>query len=168
MVGKHNSILLREAAMDALVNMIAPQATIITPNMEEAAILLNNRPIKTLHNYTQATIALHRDGQKQVLVKGGRLKGPAVDILYDGNTMYCLEAPRIPTQNTSGAGCSYSAAITAYTAKGLSIFEAVKAAKQFITTAIAYSYSFTDKPGPVNQLANRYEKTIYEVTTYTD
>jgi len=168
MVGKHNSILLREDAMDALVNMIVPQATIITPNMEEASILLNNRPIKTLDDCKQAAIDLHRDGQKQVLVKGGRLKGPAVDILYDGNTMYCLEAPRIPTQNTSGAGCSYSAAITAYTAKGLSIFEAVKAAKQFITTAIAYSYSFTDKPGPVNQLANRYEKTIYEVTTYTD
>lgn len=168
MVGKHNSILLREDAMDALVNMIVPQATIITPNMEEASILLNNRPIKTLDDCKQAAIDLHRDGQKQVLVKGGRLKGPAVDILYDGNTMYCLEAPRIPTQNTSGAGCSYSAAITAYTAKGLSIFEAVKAAKQFITTSIAYSYSFTDKPGPVNQLANRYEKTIYEVTTYTD
>ena len=168
MVGKHNSILLREDAMDALVNRIVPQATIITPNMEEASILLDNRPIKTLDDCKQAAIDLHRDGQRQVLVKGGRLKGPAIDILYDGKTMYCLEAPRIPTQNTSGAGCSYSAAIAAYTAKGLSIFDAVKAAKQFITTAIAYSYSFTDKPGPVNQLANRYEKTIYEVTTYTD
>lgn len=168
MVGKHNSILLREDAMDALVNKIVPQATIITPNMEEASILLDNRPIKTLDDCKQAAIDLHRDGQKQVLVKGGRLKGPAVDILYDGNSMYCLEAPRIPTQNTSGAGCSYSAAIAAYTAKGLSIFDAVKAAKQFITTAIAYSYSFTDKPGPVNQLANRYEQAIYEVTTYKD
>jgi len=168
MVGKHNSILLREDAMDALVNKIVPQATIITPNMEEASILLDNRPIKTLDDCKQAAIDLHRDGQKQVLVKGGRLKGPAVDILYDGNSMYCLEAPRIPTQNTSGAGCSYSAAIAAYTAKGLSIFDAVKAAKQFITTAIAYSYSFTAKPGPVNQLANRYEQAIYEVTTYKD
>ncbi|HLS11315.1 MAG TPA: bifunctional hydroxymethylpyrimidine kinase/phosphomethylpyrimidine kinase [Flavobacteriaceae bacterium] len=168
MVGKHNSILLREDAMDALVNKIVPQATIITPNMEEASILLDNRPIKTLDDCKQAAIDLHRDGQKQVLVKGGRLKGPAIDILYDGNTMYCLEAPRIPTQNTSGAGCSYSAAIAAYTAKGFSIFDAVKAAKQFITTAIAYSYSFTDKPGPVNQLANRHEKAIYEVSTYKD
>lgn len=166
MVGKHNSILLREDAMDALVNKIVPQATIITPNMEEASILLDNRPIKTLDDCKQAAIDLHRDGQKQVLVKGGRLKGPAIDILYDGNTMYCLEAPRIPTQNTSGAGCSYSAAIAAYTAKGYSIFEAVKAAKEFVTTAIAYSYSYTDKPGPVNQFANRNEETIYKVKAY--
>lgn len=166
MVGKHNSILLREDAIDALINRIVPQASVITPNMEEASILLNNRPIKTLEDCKQAAIDLHRDGQRHVLVKGGRLEGPAVDILYDGNTMYCLEAPRIPTQNTSGAGCSYSAAIAAYMAKGYTIFEAVKAAKQFVTTAITNSYSYTDKPGPVNQFANRNEKAIYKVKTY--
>lgn len=166
MVGKHNSILLREDAIDALVNRIVPQASVITPNMEEASILLNNRPIKTVEDCKQAAIDLHRDGQRHVLVKGGRLEGPAVDILYDGNTMYCLEAPRIPTQNTSGAGCSYSAAIAAYIAKGYTIFEAVKAAKQFITTAIAYSYSYTDLPGPINQLANRHKEEVYIVKTY--
>ena len=166
MVGKHNSILLREDAIDALVNRIVPQASVITPNMEEASILLNNRPIITVEDCKQAAIDLHRDGQRHVLVKGGRLEGPAVDILYDGNTMYCLEAPRIPTQNTSGAGCSYSAAIAAYIAKGYTIFEAVKAAKQFITTAIAYSYSYTDLPGPINQLANRHKEDVYKVKTY--
>ena len=168
MVGKHNSILLREDAIDALVNRIVPQASVITPNMEEASILLNNRPIKTVDDCKQAAIDLHRDGQKHVLVKGGRLKGPAVDILYDGNTMYCLEAPRIPTQNTSGAGCSYSAAIAAYIAKGYGLFEAVKAAKQFITTAIAHSYSYTDLPGPINQLANRKAEDVYEIKTYKE
>src|SRR5690625_8012222 len=108
--------------MDALVNKIVPQATIITPNMEEASILLDNRPIKTLDDCKQAAIDIHRDGQKQVLVKGGRLKGPAIDILYNGNMMYCLETPRIHTQNTSGSGFSYSAANEAYTDKRLSIF----------------------------------------------
>jgi len=168
MVGKHNSILLREDAIDALVNRIVPQASVITPNMEEASILLNNRPIKTVDDCKQAAIDLHLDGQKHVLGKGGRLKGPAVDILYDGNTMYCLEAPRIPTQNTSGAGCSYSAAIAAYIAKGYGLFEAVKAAKQFITTAIAHSYSYTVLPGPINQLANRKAEDVYEIKTYKE
>lgn len=168
MVGKHNSILLKEDAIDALVHRMVPQAHVITPNMEEASILLNNRPVKTLEDCKQAAIDLHRNGQRYVLVKGGRLEGPAIDILYDGNTMYCLEAPRIPTQNTSGAGCSYSAAIAAYIAKGYTIFEAVKAAKQFITTAIAYSYSYTDLPGPVNQFANRQEQHLYKVKTYKE
>lgn len=166
MVGKHNSILLREDAIDALVNRIVPQASVITPNMEEASILLNNRSIKTVEDCKQATIDLHRDGQRHVLVKGGRLEGPAIDILFDGKTMYCLEAPRIPTQNTSGAGCSYSAAIAAYIAKGYTIFEAVKAAKQFITTAIAHSYSYTDLPGPINQLANRHKEDVYKIKAY--
>lgn len=166
MVGKHDSILLREDAIDALVNLIVPQANVITPNMEEASILLNNRTIKTLEDCKQAAIDLHQDGQRHVLVKGGRLEGPAIDILYDGKTMYCIEASRIPTQNTSGAGCSYSAAIAAYIAKGYNLLEAVKAAKQFITTAIAYSYSYTDLPGPINQLANRHNEVIYKVKTY--
>lgn len=168
MVGKHNSVLLRDDAIEAMVKRMVPLASIITPNMEEASILLDNRPIKSVADCKQAAIDLHQKGLKYVLVKGGRLDGPAVDVLYDGETVYYLEAPRIPTLNTSGAGCSYSAAIAAYIAKGYSIFEAVKAAKQFVTNAIAYSFSFTDKPGPINQFANRKHEFVYLVKTYKE
>lgn len=168
MVGKHNSILLRDDAIEALVNRIVPLASIITPNMEEASILLDNRPVKSVADCKQAAIDLHQKGLKYVLVKGGRLDGPAVDVLYDGETVYYLEAPRIPTLNTSGAGCSYSAAIASYIAKGYSIFEAVKASKQFVTNAIAYSFSFTDKPGPIHQFANRTQDSIYQIKTYKE
>lgn len=168
MVGKHNSILLRNDAMDALINRVIPQASIITPNMIEASILLDNRPIQSVEDCRQAAIDLHHEGKRYVLVKGGRLKGPAIDVLYDGESIYYLEVPRIPTLNTSGAGCSYSAAIAAYLAKDYTIFEAVKAAKQFVTTAIAYSFSYTDKPGPIHQIANRYNDPIYKVKTYKE
>lgn len=168
MVGKHNSILLRDDAIEAMVNRMVPLASIITPNMEEASILLDKRPIKSVADCRQAAIDLHQKGLRYVLVKGGRLEGPAVDVLYDGETVHYLEAPRIPTLNTSGAGCSYSAAIAAYIAEGYSIFHAVKAAKQFVTNAIAYSFSFTDKPGPINQFANRKHDSVYQVKTYKD
>lgn len=168
MVGKHNSVLLRDDAIEAMIHRIVPLASIITPNMEEASILLNNRPIKSVADCKQAAIDLHQKGLKYVLVKGGRLDGPAIDILYDGETVNYIEAPRIPTLNTSGAGCSYSAAIAAYIAKGYSIFEAVKAAKQFVTNAIAYSFSFTDKPGPIHPFANRNHDSVYLVKTYKE
>lgn len=166
MVGKHNSVLLRDDAIEAMVNRMVPLASIITPNMEEASILLDNRPLKSVADCKQAAIDLHQKGLKYVLVKGGRLDGPAVDVLYDGEAIYYLEAPRIPTLNTSGAGCSYSAAIAAYIARGYTILDAVKAAKQFVTNAIAYSFSFTDKPGPINQFANRNKDSVYRIKTY--
>jgi len=103
----------------------------------------------------QAAIDLHELGPDYVLVKGGRLTGPAVDVLYEGSKITTFEAPRIDTVNTSGAGCTYSAAITAYLSKGKSIHEAVLLAKSFVTTAIEYSFTYTDKVGPTYHAAER-------------
>lgn len=155
MVGKHHSILLKNDAIEAMIHRMVPQASIITPNMEEASILLDKRRIKTVEDCKNAAIDLHRKGVNYVLVKGGRLEGPAIDTLFDGETIYYLEAPRIPTLNTSGAGCTYSAAIAAYIAKDYSIVEAVKKAKQFVTNAIEGGFSYTNKPGPTNPFIHR-------------
>src|SRR5699024_1467746 len=133
MVGKLDSKLLEDDAIQVLKEKLIPLATVITPNMVEASILLNDRPIKTVDDLKQAAIDLGTLGATFVLVKGGRLSGPAVDVLYDGHTVTTFEAPRIDTVNTSGAGCTYSAAIAAYLAKGKTVRDAVFAAKSFVT-----------------------------------
>lgn len=155
MVGKLDSKLLKDDAIEALKEKLIPLASVITPNMTEASILLDDRPLKTVDDLKQAAIDLHELGPEYVLVKGGRLDGPAVDVLYEGTTITTLEAPRINTDNTSGAGCTYSAAIAANLAKGKTIKEAVHIAKSFITTAIVHSFTYTDAVGPTYHAAER-------------
>lgn len=155
MVGKLDSKLLKDDAIEALKEKLIPLSTVITPNMTEASILLDDRPLKNVDDLKQAAVDLHDLGADYVLVKGGRLEGPAVDVLYEGTTIVTLEAPRIKTDNTSGAGCTYSAAIAAYLAKGKSIKEAVHLAKSFITTAIEHSFTYTEQVGPTYHAAER-------------
>lgn len=155
MVGKLDSKLLRDDAIEALKEKLLPQATVITPNMPEASILLDERTMNNVEDLQRAAVDLQQLGPDYVLVKGGRLKGPAVDVLYDGETFTMFEAPRIDTVNTSGAGCSYSAAITAHLAKGETVQEAVRQAKSFVTSGIEYGFSYTDKVGPTYHAANR-------------
>lgn len=155
MVGKLDSKLLEDDAIDALVTHLFPLATIITPNMPEASLLLGGRSLASLEDLKQAAIDLHKLGPEYVLVKGGRLDGPAVDVLYDGITFTAFETPRIDSKHTSGAGCTYSAAIAAELAKGKSVKEAVKNAKRFVTSAIAFGFSYTDLVGPTYHAAHR-------------
>ncbi len=155
MVGKHQSKLLKDDAIIALKNRLIPVAKMITPNMTEASILLGGRKLRTVDDLKQAAIDLHELGAAYVLVKGGQLEGPAIDVLYEGETLTTYEAPRIKTENTSGAGCTYSAAITANLAKKLPVTEAVYKAKSFITTAIDHGFSYTELPGPTWHAAER-------------
>lgn len=163
MVGKLQSKLLQDDAIAALKEKLIPFATVITPNMTEASILLDDRPLETVADLKQAAIDLHALGPKYVLVKGGQLTGPAVDVLYQGSTITTLEAPRIPTDNTSGAGCTYSAAIAAYLAKGYAIHDAVAKAKSFITTAIQHSFSYNEHVGPTYHAAARKFGEAYQI-----
>lgn len=163
MVGKLDSKLLKDDAIEALKKKLIPLATVITPNMTEASILLDDRPLQSVADLKQAAIDLHDLGPAYVLVKGGRLDGPAIDVLFDGSTITTLTAPRIDTVNTSGAGCTYSAAITAYLAKGKTIQEAVLLAKSFITTAIVHSFTYTNLVGPTYHAAERKYKEAHEI-----
>lgn len=155
MVGKLDSKLLEDDAIEALKTKLIPNATIITPNMPEASFLLDGRRIDTIDGLKKAAVELQQLGAKYVLVKGGRLQGPAIDVLYDGETITTFEAPRIETVNTSGAGCTYSAAIAAYLAKGKTVMEAVRLAKRFVTTAIEHGFSYTEMVGPTYHAAER-------------
>lgn len=163
MVGKLKSKLLKDDAIEALKEKLIPLASVITPNMYEASLLLGDRPLETLEDLKQAAIDLHELGPEYVLVKGGRLDGPAVDVLFEGTTITTLKAPRIDTENTSGAGCTYSAAIAANLAKGKSIKEAVHLAKSFITTAIAHSFTYTGIAGPTYHAAQRKYGEAHEI-----
>lgn len=164
MIGKMGSALLKDEAIEALKSKLIPMATVITPNMPEAARLLNMNELTTVAELKEAAKHLHQLGPDYVLVKGGRLEGPAVDVLYDGKQYYLFEAPRIVTKNTNGAGCSYSAAITAELAKGRTVPEAVEEAKKFITAAIRHSLSFRRGVGPTYHAAyGKYGETACRV-----
>ncbi|PIC65175.1 bifunctional hydroxymethylpyrimidine kinase/phosphomethylpyrimidine kinase [Sporosarcina sp. P13] len=165
MIGKMGSALLKEDAMDAMKNDLIPLATIITPNMPEASYLLDGMELNSVDDLKEAARRLIELGPKFVLVKGGRLEGPAIDVLYDGKQFYLLKAPRINTINTNGAGCSYSAAITAGLAKGHTVQDAVIEAKKFITAAIRHSLMFKAGVGPTYHAAyGKYDETGCTVT----
>lgn len=164
MVGKLDSKLLEDDAIDALKTNLLPLATIITPNVPEASFLLNGRKLESVADLRQAAIDLYELGPQYVLVKGGRLQGPAVDVLFDGETLTEFEVPRIDTVNTSGAGCTYSAAITATIAKGHSVLEAVQLSKSMVTTAIEYGFSYTEMVGPTYHAAQRKFGEAHKVT----
>ena len=168
MVGKLDSKLLKDDAIEALKKSLIPLATIITPNIPEASFLLDGKSINSVEDLKQAAIDLSSLGAKYVLVKGGRLKGPAVDVLYDGETVTTFTAPRIDTVNTSGAGCTYSAAIAAYLSKGKSVNEAIQLAKGFVTTAIEHGFSYTEKVGPTYHAAERKYGESHEIKVGTD
>lgn len=166
--GKMGSMLLKEEAVEALKAELIPIASILTPNMEEASWLLGGRPLVSAEDLKKAARDLHKLGPQFVLVKGGRLTGPAIDVLYDGSHYYLLEAPRIHTNNTNGAGCTYAAAITAELAKGRTVLEAAEQAKKFITAAIRHAISFGKGVGPTCHSAYRkYDEAECRVTIET-
>jgi hydroxymethylpyrimidine/phosphomethylpyrimidine kinase len=138
MVAASGDILLDEDAIDTLRTVLLPRATLVTPNLPEAAKLLGEAEAKDERAMSDQAIALRRLGAKAVLIKGGHAEGDqAVDILIDDEGELRLEAPRIPTGNTHGTGCTLSSAVAAELAKGASLREAAARAKAYVSAAIA-------------------------------
>jgi hydroxymethylpyrimidine/phosphomethylpyrimidine kinase len=138
MVAKSGDRLLREEAIAALRERLLPLATVITPNLPEAAVLLDREEARDEAGMIEAAARLRELGPRAVLLKGGHLKQGAesIDVLDDGGKPLTLAAPRITTSNTHGTGCTLSSAIAALLARGLSLREAVREAKAYVTTAI--------------------------------
>ncbi len=144
MVAKSGASLLAIEAVAALRARLLPLATVITPNLPEAGVLLDRPPPATLADMRDAARALHRLGPRWVLLKGGHLAdGPAVDIIDDGERQIELSAPRIPTKNTHGTGCTLSSAIAALLPQRSDPVAAIEGAKAYLTAAIADSGSLT-------------------------
>jgi hydroxymethylpyrimidine/phosphomethylpyrimidine kinase len=140
MVATSGARLLQPSAMRALRDRLLPLATLVTPNLDEAAILVA-RPLRSVEDLRAAARAIQARFACAVLIKGGHLKGltEAVDLLYDGRTELLLSAPFIRGVSTHGTGCTYSAAITSYLALGHPLPRSVELGKHFITQAIARS-----------------------------
>jgi len=157
MMAKNGTSLLREEAREALIEQLIPLAKVITPNLAEAEAL-TGLEVEDLASMKEAAKAIHRMGSQNVVVKGGHLTGECIDVLYDGRTFREYAASRLQTNNTHGTGCTFASAIAAGLAKGQSVPEAVKQAKEYITLALRHGTSLRigKGHGPLHHLAHLY------------
>jgi len=153
MISKHGVRLIDEDATRALIEHLIPRTFLLTPNLDEAAAL-TGLVVEDREGMACAAEKLASFGAANVLVKGGHLRGDALDLLYlsDGEIRE-FTAPRIETRHTHGSGCTYSAAITAELAKGTPLADAVARAKAFITEAIRTAPGLGAGNGPLNHHA---------------
>lgn len=153
MVSKGNVPLLEPEAMAALRQDLLPLAEILTPNLPEAAALLgcDVGELRTVEARRRAAAELHALGPRHVLLKGGHASDPAaaVDLWYDGLRCTELRGPRIQTRHTHGTGCTLSAAICAGLARGMPLGQALEAAKDYVTWAIAHAPGLGAGHGPL-------------------
>ena len=159
MVASSGGRLLPEEAVDALRQKLIPLATIITPNLPEAAALLNGPAAANEAAIEGQGRKLLGLGCPAVLIKGGHGMGSeSIDHLFRASGCVTLSAPRVATQNTHGTGCSLSSAITAELAKGAELETAVRNAKHFISAAIASADRFTvgQGHGPIHHFHRFY------------
>lgn len=137
MVAKSGDKLLEDSAIDALKTELLPLASVVTPNLPEASVLLG-REVARYEEMRTAAADLHVlcGGRTAIYLKGGHLPDRAVDVLFDGETYREFETKRKETKNTHGTGCSLSSAIASYLAKTGELLEACSSAKTYIDEAI--------------------------------
>lgn len=137
MVAKSGDKLLMPKAISSMKEKLLPITTVLTPNLLEASELLN-REIRDKTQMEKAALDLIQMGPQAVVVKGGHLSDDCDDCLCLKNTneIHWLSTPRIQTQNTHGTGCTFSAAIAAFLARGFTILDSVSQAKKYLTGAI--------------------------------
>lgn len=164
MIAKGGAALLQTNAVLALKKHLLPIATIITPNVPEAAEL-SGVTISSAADMEKAAHVLLQSGVKCVVMKGGHLDGEkARDAIYfaDG-TSFMMESKRISTNQTHGTGCTFSAALTAFLGKGFEMKEAIIEAKKFVQLAISHPLHIGGGHGPTNHFAYRQYKDEVEV-----
>ena len=164
MIATSGNSLIKDETKDFLVNKLFKIVDIITPNLDETKeivkIILNNENIENIDsiekmkNYGKVIADFTK---KWVLIKGGHLSNSAVDILMNKDEIYILEGEKISSNNTHGTGCSLSSAIASNLAKGYSMLEAVKKAKNFVLYSIKNSVDFGEIAGTVNQMGEIYK-----------
>lgn len=161
MVAKSGDALLRSEALEALRRRLLPLALVVTPNLPEAAALLGCPAPRDEREMAAACAALLKLGPRSVVLKGGHLEGPeSVDLFFDGDTLLRLPAPRHPTRNTHGTGCTFSSAVAALLARGQPLPQAVRGAKQYTTAAIAAADQLRvgSGHGPLHHFAKLWER----------
>ena len=158
MISKSGYPLLQPEACDTLIRELLPLATLLTPNLPEAEAICGFA-IRTESEMERAAKKILTLGARTVLVKGGHLEGNrADDFLYDGEQGSWISGARIQTEHTHGTGCTLSSALAANLAKDLSLEEAVRAAKQYVTTGIEYGVALGKGHGPTHHFVDLYKK----------
>ncbi|MEU6421029.1 bifunctional hydroxymethylpyrimidine kinase/phosphomethylpyrimidine kinase [Streptomyces spiralis] len=148
-VSKHGDPLLAASALESVRTKLLPVATVATPNLDEVAQLTGVR-VTSEEGLGEAATAVLEYGPAWVLIKGGHLAGDALDLLTDGTEEHWLRAPRYDNRHTHGTGCTLASAIAAQLAKGQPVPEAVRAAKEYVTGAIAAGFALGAGIGPVD------------------
>ena len=164
MIATSGNSLIKDETKNFLVNKLFKIVDIITPNLDETKeivkIILNKENIEGIDSIEKMKIygkVIADFTKKWVLIKGGHLSNSAVDILMNKDEIYILEGKKISSNNTHGTGCSLSSAIASNLAKGYSMLEAVKKAKNFVLYSIKNSVEFGEIAGTVNQMGEIYK-----------
>jgi hydroxymethylpyrimidine/phosphomethylpyrimidine kinase len=144
MVAASGSKLLAPESETSLKKLLFPRALIVTPNLHEAAVLLDAPVARSERDMEEQAQRIRALGVQAVLIKGGHAEHPeAVDLLVDDNGMRRMVAKRYATMNTHGTGCTLSSAIAAFLARGMTLDDAVTLAKNYVTAAIAAADQLT-------------------------
>jgi hydroxymethylpyrimidine/phosphomethylpyrimidine kinase len=149
MIAKSGDALLEPDAVRAVTTSLLPLALVVTPNLPEAEVLAGI-PVSSRADMEEAARRIHKLGPRHVLVKGGHLKGDAVDLLYNGREFTVFQVPRLESDNTHGTGCTLSAAVTAGLAVGRPLETAVADALDFVHRAIARAPGLGAGHGPLD------------------
>jgi len=155
MVAKSGDRLLREDAIQSIINELFPLALVVTPNLHEASAL-TGLEVRSPEHMRQAAKHIESFGPRYVVVKGGHLEGSPMDLLYDGDRFVEFTNVRHDTAHTHGTGCTYASAIAAGLARGLTVQKAVALAKDYITGAIAQGLAIGKGRGPVHHFYHLY------------
>ncbi|NWF28947.1 bifunctional hydroxymethylpyrimidine kinase/phosphomethylpyrimidine kinase [Streptomyces sp. PKU-EA00015] len=148
-VSKHGDPLLAASALDSVRTELLPRATVATPNLDEVA-QLTGIEVHDEPGMRRAADAVLGFGPRWALIKGGHLAGDAVDLLTDGTEEHWMRAGRHDNRHTHGTGCTLASAVASGLAKGMSVPDAVRAAKEYVTGAIAAGFALGAGIGPVD------------------
>jgi hydroxymethylpyrimidine/phosphomethylpyrimidine kinase len=152
MVATSGDRLLDRDAESAILERLVPLAAVVTPNLDEAEILLGTT-VRDIDAMQRAATALVEAGAAGALVKGGHLEDDeVVDVLHDGAHLHRFRRPRLRTTSTHGTGCTLSAAIAAGLAHGAPLVQAVAAALEYVHRAMSSAPALGSGHGPLNHL----------------
>jgi hydroxymethylpyrimidine kinase/phosphomethylpyrimidine kinase/thiamine-phosphate diphosphorylase len=162
MIAKGGASLLQDAAVSALRDELLPLAYLITPNLPEAEVL-TGMTICNEAEMEKAAFKLHSMGPRNILIKGGHLKGDSVDLLLANGQIHRFQEKRFDTPHTHGTGCTYSAAIATFLAQGVPLVRAVEKSKIYITEAIRNAPGIGSGHGPVNHFRAAFHALKLEI-----
>jgi hydroxymethylpyrimidine/phosphomethylpyrimidine kinase len=157
MVATSGDLLIEKNAVATLRAHLVPLATVLTPNLPEAE-QLTGMDLRSPGDLEEAARRIIAMGAKTVVIKGGHRKGAALDLFFDGKHFRVLRAARIRSRNTHGTGCTFSAAIAAYLARGEALEKAVSLAKKYITGAIGAGFVIGAGHSPVHHFYRLWSK----------